>query len=1268
VHRLAAGLGYWFVIRYHFDLYPRDDPRDGARVVRFTKLQSAEYRGEANGTGSGRFSIRADVAEAQLIDPRGLQYVRVVREDTVAVTEAVVGGFWLETGDFTLLDEQGTRLLSFGGAGTLAYLSRAIMWSHTYISPIFTGQDPIGGVWNLWAQSTVFANGNYLGAMLWRVLYEAQHLTPGAHKHADTPAGSSVSDTHDDDRPEIAIPDMVFDFDQYEDSNGNDWTISSGEFKAQVGENVLAVVKRLMEAGLYVSMDPDTFELSAFQAATHRRDRTGVAWGASVVRFQRPTGEDIATGNIKSDAKRAIHAYIKRSVVLAGGGSDVYGIDTGASDIPWEGFYYADVNDVDAAENIASVQIGARDDAGDTLRIRGRLGTAVSSGYYRPFEDALLDDLATVHTGSNQFDLDEQDFPIAAITVNLRPGGDWDVWYDLGSSYSANPSRNFQVSPVPAHNHTIPLCTALTPGTESLFRFYASSDPGDAGPAAHGSWDVDSRAGNGGTSGVNSLTTAPDSSYGSGGTGITDSDGGDADGVNILYWAGMNDASIGASLAAALAAGGATIRGQFPAKTRTGLGIDEEAQYMTSNIALRVTQGNSSTVRGTALAPHALTSVGGSARWSRSGSFFNRSFPAADASTVLTAVPGTVSTDRIVAEVGSRNYTLDDSGGHILFTSDSAADLPEDESSPAGDNGWIEIRAISAPSGSGLHPDLVGTDNSAARCDHKHHILANRAPTTADNITQGYPTTTLWTNTETSLTYLLIDEDAGTWILIGTAGEHTHDASEIEGGGDSTGAHSHPDLSEAGDGTTAIGGHNWIQEPRAVAYRDRVYKGDVHGDSGDVTITVFNSADPTTAPIEKVLHAALETDIHNNATSLVRASDKKLLTLYCGHVLANIYTRLSTTSLDTDPDLDDGFAAETNIDASLGSLSYTYPSIHQLTGETNDPIYIFYREGNANGGDWYYHTSTDSGATWSARTMILTQAAKSPYLKVVPNGDSRLDFIAMDEHPLDGPNSVYHFYYEGGAFHTSDGSALTLPATNANMTEVYDGSTSPAWIWDIAIGTDGQPRLAYSVWDGGTDHTYYYATLSGSAWTSEEVATAADGEIISEVPGGIALDRTDPTIAYLARQADGEIEIFRATRISGTWTLDPVTANSATQNQYPAALHNPYPETRTGHAIRAVYLYGTYTGEDVWDLDIGLVTASSGGASSVALSDATPLVESGSGDAGVGTEASRDDHVHPAAGGGTPPAILLESGHATPFTFDEILQESDGSDFLWASE
>lgn len=47
-----------------------------------------------------------------------------------------------------------------------------------------------------------------------------------------------------------------------------------------------------------------------------------------------------------------------------------------------------------------------------------------------------------------------------------------------------------------------------------------------------------------------------------------------------------------------------------------------------------------------------------------------------------------------------------------------------------------------------------------------------------------------------------------------------------------------------------------------------------------------------------------------------------------------------------------------------------------------------------------------------------------------------------------------------------------------------------------------------------------------------------------------------------------------------------------------------------------------------------------------------------------------DSHSHTSAtapGGAGHGAILLESGHAVPFTFDEIIQASDGSDFLYAS-
>jgi hypothetical protein len=323
------------------------------------------------------------------------------------------------------------------------------MASHTYLD-IAIGTDPFDDTWRLYAQGPV-AGGDMLGAVLWRVIYEAQHFRVALteHRHAD---GVIYTDSHADDRTESAIPDLVLDFDAFDDSSSNAWDQTSGEFKAQVGENLLQVVKRLMEAGLYVSMDPHTFELSAYQADDHRRDRTGGAWGASVIRFQAPTGGDITTGNIKSDAKRAIAAFVKRSWLLAGG-SDVYADATGTTDIPWEGFYYADVNDATAAAGIATTQVGARDDAGDTVRLRIRSNQSLpGSGYYLPFEDVLLDDLCTVHTGSGQWDFNEQDFPVAAITIQLRQGGDWDCWIDLGSSYGIS-SRQFQVTPVPAHNH-----------------------------------------------------------------------------------------------------------------------------------------------------------------------------------------------------------------------------------------------------------------------------------------------------------------------------------------------------------------------------------------------------------------------------------------------------------------------------------------------------------------------------------------------------------------------------------------------------------------------------------------------------------------------------------------------------------------------------------------------------------------------------------------------------------------------------------------------
>lgn len=655
------------MIQYHFDLYPRDDPRDGTRLVRFTKLQSAEYRGEANGTGAGRFSLRADTTDAGFIDPRGLQYVRVVREDTVAETEVVVGGFFLDSGDFTALDEKGTRLLTFGGAGVLSYLARAIIAEETYIAG---AEGPFDDTWH-WYYSTP-------GAILERMVTEAQEVT----------------------RPQNPIPDVTPTFTVLLDSDGNSWGSLWDHwlFEERVGGNLLALTERLMQHNLYVEMDPDTWDLNAWDADTHRRDRTGASWGTSVIRFQSPTAEDITTGNIKSDAKRAISAFIKRSDLLVGD-KGIYTWVAGTSDIDWEGFYPTQDEDGTSHATVGAAQLSARSDAGDTLRLRIRLGTTPASGYYLPFEHILLDDLVTVHTGTGQWDFDEQTFPVAALTVSLRPGGDWDCWVDLGSSYSAAATRQFQVTPVPAHTHppNPRLCEALsvTADTELLhFDWDTAPDYDETIPAYAGvsqpsiGWNGNLPAG-GGTDGVGSSMPAADA------------------GVYIVAPAAPGDEIA------------VTVKHRYAGSLLTP---------RTGMLAIEWVSGSY---------------TGASTGWT------------------------TISREKIEFSMSASLQTATVSGvapsGAVGFR------LIDDDGTDPGDGlgyaGWhlheLWVSALGSASGSGIHPELVGTSNRAKRCDDTEHYHTDRAPTADDDETLGFRNGTMWINDDTGEMWLLRDKTAG---------------------------------------------------------------------------------------------------------------------------------------------------------------------------------------------------------------------------------------------------------------------------------------------------------------------------------------------------------------------------------------------------------------------------------------------------------------------------------------------------------------------------
>lgn len=383
------------------------------------------------------------------------------------------------------------------------------------------------------------------------------------------------------------------------------------------------------------------------------------------------------------------------------------------------------------------------------------------------------------------------------------------------------------------------------------------------------------------------------------------------------------------------------------------------------------------------------------------------------------------------------------------------------------------------------------------------------------------------------------------------------------------------------------GGWIFYSDPKAIHYGSLTYFGFVNGD-GDI---IVRSVDPVTRTVsgESVMHAALEVDDHANPALLIRDSDHRLMVFYSKHNDTTTRLRVSTTSLDTDPDISDGFAAEVSLDASIGGEDYSYVYPMQLTGETNDPIYLFVRDipGSGSTSDWVLTKSTNGGSTWSAKTVIYSDTGRFAYMHAVRNGDDRIDFAVSDGHPFHQTDtSIHHFYYEAGAYHESDGTVITLPVNKSKATTIYDGTTTRSWIWDIAIDPNtGHPVVVYTTYPGGdgSDHRYNYARWTGSAWDTNEIA-AGGTHIYSNgdepyYSGGISIDRLNTSRVYLSRQAPTQWELFAYTTADGgtTWTSRALTSGSASKQIRPTSVYDADPR------LRVMWMSGTYNTFTDWD-------------------------------------------------------------------------------------
>jgi hypothetical protein len=757
-------------IDYYLDLYPAADPKDGALLGRFdaTLLEDADYR-DVVGVGSWQAVLKASMAEAALIDPDGEQYFRLVRDD--GATEAVVGGGFDSRMAYDAAVAAETQRLTIGGPTTMAYLARAVMAPHSYLSEFIPGSyggDPFDRMWRLYAQGPL-AGGAFLGAMLWRVIQEATHYRSGAtykHTHGDQ---TVATDSHADDRAENVLPALTLGFTQYLDSNGNPWTLTSGDFTAQIGENVLSVVHRLMQAGLYVSMDPDTFELNAWEDEDHRRDRTGAAFGAAVVRLQAPTDGTTATGSYLSDVKRIRSSHIRRTTFWVGGGEDVYAKATGASPIPWEGFLASDTNDAVALAQIGSTQVTAREEASDVGSIRIKLGDDPLNGYYLPFEQVRVDDLVTVHTGAGDWDFTEATYPVAAVRIKLREAGDWDAFAELGGSLEAAEQRQFQVATGAAHSHP-PNPQLCVPGVvETAFEAVASLGAICSNDGTNPVSDFPAWAGNR-EERVELVIPHPVPV-----------------GHAIIVWVATNvDAG----------SGGLYAHQVYDEQGNAWTLDDQSVDQGSNDVCVEIWRCNVTNALNNGDYIRFAMNLGGSL--SSSVETGKRCIAAYDFSGSLTApVLGTggngFSSTPLVASSATGGLVvagLTNEGADATYDADweDAGDVSTGTTNlvaqfqiPGANDSWTPVYAggstdwsittVAYTTSGGAagsvndgHIDLVGTATRAARCDHRHDLHRDTAPTVNDDwATKGYKLGTIWAQLDDLVSPTVI---VGTWMLI----------------------------------------------------------------------------------------------------------------------------------------------------------------------------------------------------------------------------------------------------------------------------------------------------------------------------------------------------------------------------------------------------------------------------------------------------------------------------------------------------------------------
>jgi autotransporter-associated beta strand protein len=420
------------------------------------------------------------------------------------------------------------------------------------------------------------------------------------------------------------------------------------------------------------------------------------------------------------------------------------------------------------------------------------------------------------------------------------------------------------------------------------------------------------------------------------------------------------------------------------------------------------------------------------------------------------------------------------------------------------------------------------------------------------------------------------------------------------------------------------GAWTWFNDPRALFNNGILYFGYNRAADGSAVLSALNLQ---SGVVTNLWTSSLTLVDDHYLPGLLVKQDGTMLAIYSRHQNDQFFMyRLSTS---TNPVSGSAWGAEQmNNTGTNVSTGMTYSNPFQLAGESGR-VYNFARYLNYNPNVF---TSTDGGATWSTPTILIQTGTGStrPYVKYCSDYNQRIDILYTDAHPDNYTNSLYHLYYQGGAFYKTDG---TFVKSYTNLPILHDSGergsviyqysdaaqsdpnqwipTARAWCWEIAYQTNGAPVCVFQTkvdnvtgtsWSDARIY-YYYARWTGTNWQKQFIAQAGrplyNGQ--PDYGGGMCLDPQDPNTIYISTDAANPFDLTTTTNVplganyqiwkgvtadgGLTFTWQAITGSSTVDN------FRPYIPRRFGGEPCVLWFRGTYTSYTSFNCSIvGLFT------------------------------------------------------------------------------